>query len=93
MTDRFRYAEFSQPYIESGLLMIVPVKRDKLKEKWLLMKAFTTRMWLLIVTMHLFIGFVVWLIEHGGNPEFEGFGALLWFSVTILFFVQSKFIH
>ena len=93
MTDRFRYAEFTQPYIESGLLMIVPVKRDKLKEKWLLMKAFTTRMWLLIVTMHLFIGFVVWLIEHGGNPEFEGFGALLWFSVTILFFVQSKFIH
>jgi hypothetical protein len=90
MTDRFRYAEFTQPYIESGLLMIVPVKRDKLKEKWLLMKAFTTRMWLLIVTMHLFIGFVVWLIERGRNPEFEGFGALLWFSVTILFFVQSK---
>ncbi|KAG7941464.1 hypothetical protein I3843_16G044700 [Carya illinoinensis] len=90
MADRFRYAEFTQPYVESGLVMVVKVKPDKLKEKWLFIKVFTKRMWLMMVVMHLFIGFVVWLIEHSGNPEFEGFGAMLWFSVTVLFFLQRE---
>lgn len=90
IADRFRYAEFTQPYVESGLVMIVKVKPDKLNEKWLFIKVFTKSMWLILVVMHLFIGFVVWLIEHGVNSEFEGFGAMLWFSVTVLFFLQSK---
>lgn len=90
MADRMQYAEFTLPYIESGLVMVVTVKPDKLKEKWLFFKVFTKKMWLLMVAMHLFIGFVIWLIENGGNPEFKGFGAMLWFSVTVLFFMQSK---
>lgn len=84
-----QYAEFTLPYIESGLVMVVTVKPDKLKEKWLFIKIFTKKMWLLMVAMHLFIGLVIWLIENGGNPEFEGIGAMLWFSVTVLFFIQS----
>ena len=90
MADRFQYCEFTQPYVESGLVMVVTVKPDNLKEIWLFMKAFTKRMWLMMVAMHLFIGFVVWLIERGGNTEFEGLGTMLWFSVTVFFFVQSK---
>ncbi|KAK4846630.1 hypothetical protein QYF36_020078 [Acer negundo] len=49
MANRYQYAEFSQPYVESGLVMIVPVKPDKSKETWLFMKTFTTKMWLLMV--------------------------------------------
>jgi hypothetical protein len=89
MADRMQYAEFTLPYIESGLVMVVTVKPDKLKEIWLFIKVFTKKMWLLMVAMHLFIGLVIWLIENGGNPEFEGIGAMLWFSVTVLFFIQS----
>ncbi|KAK0588367.1 hypothetical protein LWI29_000093 [Acer saccharum] len=33
MADRYQYAEFSQPYVESGLVMIVLVKPDKSKKK------------------------------------------------------------
>lgn len=90
MAYRFDYAEFTQPYVESGLVMIVTVKPDNLKETWLFITVFTKKMWLLMVAMHLFVGFVIWLIEHGSNPEFEGFGTMLWFSITVLFFVQSK---
>ncbi|KAI9200387.1 hypothetical protein LWI28_006961 [Acer negundo] len=90
MADRYQYAEFSQPYVESGLVMIVPVKPDKSKETWLFMKTFTTKMWLLMVGMHLFIGFVIWLIEREDNPDLKGFGSMLWFSITVIFFAQRE---
>ena len=92
LVDRFRYVEFTQPYITSGIEMVVTIEPDKLKEPWMFMKPFTQGMWLKLMLMHLFICSVVWLIEnqHGQNPELKGLGVLLWFSVTTLFFVQSK---
>ncbi|XWS25609.1 hypothetical protein CRYUN_Cryun27aG0082500 [Craigia yunnanensis] len=90
MAYRYQYAEFSQPYIESGLSMVVTVKPDKSKERWMFVEAFTRRMWLITVAMHIFIGFVIWLIEHGENPDLERFGAVLWFSITVIFFAQRE---
>ncbi|XP_062023537.1 glutamate receptor 2.7-like isoform X1 [Rosa rugosa] len=92
IADRYHYVEFSQPYISSGLQMVVTVKPDKLKEKWMFMNAFSKSMWLLMITTHLSVCFVVWFIEceHGQNFELEGIGAILWFSVTVLFFVQRE---
>ena len=40
--------------------------------------------------MSLLAGFVIWLIEKGDNLYFNGFGSMLWFSITILFLAQSK---
>lgn len=86
MSDQYQYAEFMQPYVESGLEMAVPVKPDKTKETWLFMKTFTVKMWLLIAGMHLFIGSVTRLIEHEDNRDLKGFGAMLWFFVTVVIF-------
>ncbi|OMO74758.1 Ionotropic glutamate receptor [Corchorus olitorius] len=90
MADRCRYAEFSQPYVESGLIMVVTVKQDKSKQMWMFKDTFSTRMWLITLAMHIFIGFVIWMIEHENNPELNRFGSVLWFSVTIIFFAQSE---
>ncbi|KAJ0025157.1 hypothetical protein Pint_08771 [Pistacia integerrima] len=90
MADRYPFAEFTQPYVESGLQMVVPVKPEKIKDTWLFMKTFTLKMWLLMAGMHLFIGFVIWLIEHEDNLELKGFGSMLWFSVTVIFFAQRE---
>ena len=89
--DRFQYVDFTQPYISSGLEMVVTVKPDKVKETWMFMKAFTKKMWLQFIFMHLSICFMVWLIEnqHGQNPEFKDLGDMLWFSATVL--AQSKY--
>ncbi|KAF8410064.1 hypothetical protein HHK36_002586 [Tetracentron sinense] len=88
MADRCRYGEFSQPYVEAGLVMVVPTKRSL--ERWMFMKPFTKGMWVLTVATSVFTGFVVWLIERKDNPEFQGpftyqIGTLLWFSITMLF--------
>ena len=40
--------------------------------------------------MSLLAGFVIWLIEKGDNLYFDGFGSMLWFSIIVLFLVQSK---
>ncbi|GMI82636.1 GLUTAMATE RECEPTOR 2.7, glutamate receptor 2.7 [Hibiscus trionum] len=90
MAYRCQYAEFSQPYLESGLTMVVTVKPDKSKEQWMFLETFTMRMWLITIAMHTFIGFVIWLIEHAENPDLKSFGAMLWFSVTVLFFAQRE---
>lgn len=90
MSYRYEYAEFSQPYIESGLSMVVAVKPDKSKARWMFVQTFTRRMWLITIAMHIFIGFVIWLIEHAENPDLKRFGSVLWFSITVIFFAQSK---
>ncbi|OMO74759.1 Ionotropic glutamate receptor [Corchorus olitorius] len=90
LADRYQYAEFSQPYIESGLIMVVTEKPDKSKEPWMFMKTFTMKMWLITLSMHIFIGFVIWMIEHEKNPDLNKFGAVLWFSITVIFFAQRE---
>ncbi|MBA0565921.1 hypothetical protein Golob_010776, partial [Gossypium lobatum] len=76
MAYRYQYAEFSQPYLESGLIMVVTAKPDKSKERWVFLETFTRRMWLITIAMHTFIGFVIWLIEHAENPDLTRFGAI-----------------
>ncbi|CAK7347540.1 unnamed protein product [Dovyalis caffra] len=89
MAYRFQYVEFSQPYVDSGLVMVVTQKAETSQATWML-KTFTKNMWLLMIAMHLFIGLLVWVIERGSNSEFEGIGAMLWFSVTIIFYAHRE---
>ncbi|KAL8141128.1 hypothetical protein V2J09_007149 [Rumex salicifolius] len=97
LADRCEWADFTQPYVKSGLALVVPVKPDRTKETWMFMEVFELKMWLLIPSTSLFIGFVVWLIEHQDhNPEFdqrslsEQLGTILWFSFAVLFFAQKE---
>ncbi|KAB2619390.1 glutamate receptor 2.5-like [Pyrus ussuriensis x Pyrus communis] len=83
ISDRYHYVEFTEPYISSGLEMVVTVKPDKLKEKWMFMHAFTKEMWFLLFVTHLSVY----------NPKLKGTGAMLWFSVTVLFFAHRKRVH
>ncbi|KAL5558844.1 hypothetical protein UlMin_035055 [Ulmus minor] len=91
-TERYQYVDFTHPYLCSGIEMIVTVKPDKVKETWMFMNAFTQKMWLQLMFMHLSVCLIVWLIEnlHGQNPELKGLGAMFWFTITILFFIQRE---
>ncbi|XP_074354304.1 glutamate receptor 2.7-like [Apium graveolens] len=97
MADRYKIAEFSQPYMESGLVMVVTVRPDSTNESFMFLRAFTMKMWLLMAVMSLYTGFVVWLTENvESNPDFESssvyhhVGKMLWFSVTVLSFAQRE---
>ncbi|XP_021989269.2 glutamate receptor 2.8 [Helianthus annuus] len=67
---RYQYAEFTHPYTETGLVMIVPV--SPYHGQWLFVKPFTLGMWALTIIVNIYCGFVVWLIERNNSPELQG---------------------
>ncbi|CAL5335998.1 unnamed protein product [Camellia sinensis] len=94
---RYQYAEFTEPYTESGLVMIVPVQ-SQTNRALLFMKPFTTDMWILIMAINIYNGFVVWLIERNHCPELQGsvmdqIGTLLWLAFTTLFSLHGEKLH
>ncbi|XP_015167538.1 glutamate receptor 2.8-like [Solanum tuberosum] len=97
LAERYEYAEFSQPYIDSGLVMIVTERPRLNKVQFIAIKAFKLKLWILLAVMSMSTGVVIWLNEYvNDNPDFSGsfpqlIGSMLWFSVTVLSFSQSKF--
>ncbi|KAG8377691.1 hypothetical protein BUALT_Bualt08G0059100 [Buddleja alternifolia] len=100
MADRYVYAEFSQPYIESGLVMVVTVKPGLKESKFIALNAFTKRMWIQLAAMSMSTGAIIWLSEYATRNEqftknsfFELICSVLWLSVTILSFSHRENIN
>ncbi|KAK7373399.1 hypothetical protein VNO80_06806 [Phaseolus coccineus] len=90
MAYRYHLVDFSQPYVESGIDMVVTEQPAKLKEAWIFLEAFTKDMWMMMAALHIFVGFVVWLIERQVNAELKGLGSMLWFLVTVIFYAHRE---
>ncbi|KAE9587884.1 putative periplasmic binding protein-like I [Lupinus albus] len=71
VTNRTRFVDFTQPYMESGLVVVVPVKEIK-SSAWSFLKPFTAQMWCVTAALFLFVGIVVWILERRHNDEFRG---------------------
>ncbi|OMO89278.1 Ionotropic glutamate receptor [Corchorus capsularis] len=87
IANRYQYAEFTQPYTEPGLVMIVPLRSKTGNKTWLFLRPFTKAMWFLIGIINIYNGFVVWLIERNHCSELNGSalnqtGSLLWLSFS-----------
>ncbi|KAK0579041.1 hypothetical protein LWI29_020082 [Acer saccharum] len=90
--NRTNYVEFTQPYAESGLSMIVPVKSED--STWMFMKPFTTEMWVATAATFIYTMFIVWFLEHQSNPKFKGpwkdqLSTVLWFTFSSLFYAHN----
>ena len=70
-TNRTRIVDFTQPFSESGLVVVVSVKEVK-SSPWAFLKPFSVQMWCVTGAFFLFVGFVVWILEHRLNQEFRG---------------------
>ncbi|GAB2282904.1 hypothetical protein Dimus_017439 [Dionaea muscipula] len=93
-TNRTRVADFTQPYIESGLVVVAPVDAPE-SNSWAFMKPFTPLMWCVTGMAFLAVGIVVWTLEHRINDEFRGPPArqlvtVLWFSFSTMFFAHKE---
>ena len=63
-SNRSLYVDFTAPYTESGVGMIVPVKENVNTDMWLFLKPLSTEMWFGSIVCFLYTGVVVWLLEH-----------------------------
>eukprot|EP01018_Ginkgo_biloba_P018051 Gb_20692 [translate_table: standard] len=93
VTNRSKIVDFTQPYIESGLVVVAPVRTNS--NAWAFLQPFTPGMWCAIGAMFLVIGGVVWILEHRINPQFRGqpkeqIVTLVWFSFSTMFFSHRE---
>uniref|UniRef100_A0A2N9IK22 Glutamate receptor n=1 Tax=Fagus sylvatica TaxID=28930 RepID=A0A2N9IK22_FAGSY len=94
VANRSLYVDFTLPYSESGVSMVVLVKDDESKNFWIFLKPLSVNLWLTIGAAFIFTGLVIWVLEHRVNTDFRGppeqqLGLILWFSFSTLAFAHS----
>ncbi|KAI4374870.1 hypothetical protein MLD38_012812 [Melastoma candidum] len=94
VTNRTKIVDFTQPYAASGLVVVAPF-RKKDSGAWAFLRPFTSQMWAVTAVFFLFIGLVIWILEHRINDEFRGppreqITTILWFSFSTLFFAHRE---
>ncbi|XP_047170891.1 glutamate receptor 3.6-like [Vigna umbellata] len=93
-TNRAKIVDFTQPYINSGLVVVAPVKKLK-SSAWAFLRPFTPMMWSVTGMFLLVVGAVVWTLERGTNDQFRGparrqIVTIIWFSFSTLFSTQKE---
>ncbi|XP_042979668.1 glutamate receptor 3.2-like isoform X5 [Carya illinoinensis] len=91
VTNRTKSVDFTQPYIESGLVVVAPIK--KFSRAWAFLRPFTPWMWVVTAAFFLIVGTVVWILEHRINDDFRGppkkqLVTIMWFSFSTMFFAH-----
>ncbi|KAK3224175.1 hypothetical protein Dsin_011200 [Dipteronia sinensis] len=89
-TGRTKLVDFTQPYIESDLVVVAPIRKLN-SNAWSFLRPFTPQLWCVTGIFFLVVGVVVWILEHRINDDFRGppkrqIGTILWFSFSTLFF-------
>ncbi|XP_058210512.1 glutamate receptor 2.2-like [Rhododendron vialii] len=95
LSNRSRFVDFTLPYMEAGVAMIVPFEDDDRKNAWIFMKPLKMDLWFTTGFFFVFTGFVVWVVEHRVNEEFRGppgkqVGMIFWFSFSTLVFAHKE---
>ncbi|XP_072977011.1 glutamate receptor 2.7-like [Typha angustifolia] len=85
--NRTSYVDFTLPYTESGISMLVPVKNSINKNAWIFLKPLTANLWYGSFAFFIYTGFVVWVMEHRINTDFRGpfphqLGTMFYFSFS-----------
>ncbi|XP_058777676.1 glutamate receptor 3.6-like isoform X2 [Vicia villosa] len=93
-TERTKMVDFTQPYVESGLVVVAPVRGSETSALAFL-APFTPRMWFVTALFFIIVGTVVWILEHRVNDEFRGpprkqLITICWFSFSTMFFSHRE---
>ncbi|KAI4327856.1 hypothetical protein L6164_020268 [Bauhinia variegata] len=93
-TNRTKIVDFTQPYIESGLVVVAPIRKLN-SSAWAFLRPFTPMMWFVTGMFFLVVGAVVWVLERRINDDFRGparrqFVTIIWFSFSTLFFSHRE---
>lgn len=92
MSDRSLYVDFTIPYTDVGLGMVV---RNENKNMWIFLKPLSLDLWMTTAGFFILTGLIVWMIENPINQEFQGsvsqqIGTMLWFAFSTVVFAHSK---
>ncbi|GMQ02704.1 hypothetical protein CsSME_00048809 [Camellia sinensis var. sinensis] len=94
--NRSNYVDFTFPYTESGVTMIVPFKDKKnYNSAWVFLKPLTWDLWVTSTCFFVFIGFVILILERQINEDFNGtplrqVSNSVWFSFSTMVFSHKE---
>lgn len=98
--NRSTFVDFTLPYTESGVQMVVPTRENWSKSLWVFIKPIDTRLWIAILVVFLVTGFVIWLVERGDSSYFGGdnsagkqFVNVAYFNLQAFFSVPKGELH
>ncbi|PRQ56839.1 hypothetical protein RchiOBHm_Chr1g0341711 [Rosa chinensis] len=76
------------PYTNLGVGMWVPNAKENM---WIFFKPRSKYLWITTAAFFVLTGFVVWIIEHPTNGNFQGTaaGTVFWFSFSSLLFTYN----
>ncbi|KAJ0963869.1 hypothetical protein J5N97_028991 [Dioscorea zingiberensis] len=95
VTNRTMVADFTLPYIKSGLVVVTRVKKYS-SNAWSFTKPFTLSLWFVTGAFCIFIGFIIWLLEHQRNEDFHSgdykwqIVTSTWFGFSTMFFAHQE---
>ncbi|GJX06066.1 glutamate receptor 3.2-like protein [Tanacetum coccineum] len=94
VSNRTKAVDFTQPYIESGLVVVVNIHKAH-PSSWAYLQPFSPSLWGVTALFFLLVGAIVWLLEHRHNDKFRGppkkqVGTVLWFTFSMLFFAHRE---
>ncbi|KAF2300832.1 hypothetical protein GH714_017666 [Hevea brasiliensis] len=96
LASRSYYVDYTMPFLESGgLSMIVPTQDHTNRKTWVFLKPLTWGVWITSICFFVFIGLVVWVLEHRINDDFQGpplrqIGTSIWFSFSTMVFAHRE---
>ncbi|KAJ0031593.1 hypothetical protein Pint_12585 [Pistacia integerrima] len=95
VANRSQFVDFTLPYTESGVSMMVPITDNNNKNAWVFLKPLTWDLWMTSACFFLFIGLVIWVLEHRINEDFRGppkhqVGTSFWFSFSTMVFSHRE---
>ncbi|XP_057799201.1 glutamate receptor 2.7-like isoform X2 [Salvia miltiorrhiza] len=95
VANRTKYVDFTLPYTESGVSMVVAIKNDKSKNAWVFLRPLTWKLWLTSFSSFVFMGFLIWILERRINEDFRGplwhqVGTIFWFAFSTIAFAHKE---
>ncbi|XP_062232880.1 glutamate receptor 2.8-like [Phragmites australis] len=91
--ERVRDADFTMPYAQSGLSLLVLSDNDSKPIQWIFLDPLTKELWFATVGGFFFTGFVVWMIEWPRNLEFQGLSLRQFSNASYFAFSTLTFSH
>ncbi|KAJ4709392.1 Glutamate receptor [Melia azedarach] len=98
LANRTDFVDFTLPYTESGVTMLVPAKHDNLKNMWIFLKPWTWDLWLTAFIACIVIAVVIRIMEHRtGNSDYRGspirqLGLILMFPFCAMVIPQKELV-
>ncbi|KAL7583329.1 hypothetical protein Lser_V15G42035 [Lactuca serriola] len=90
--NRSLYVDFTLPFTDLGVGIISRNAKDSM---WIFLDPLSANLWITTAFFFIFLGLVIWFIEHRTNEEFQGsapqqLGTTLWFAFSTLVYAHRE---